>query len=25
MWFVERLAKQLKDESEAIEKASKKR
>jgi hypothetical protein len=25
MWFVERLAKQLKDESEAMEKASKKR
>lgn len=25
MWFVERLAKQLKDEAEAMEKASKKR
>jgi len=25
MWFIERLAKQIKDESEAMEKASKKR
>jgi len=25
MWFVERLAKQIKDEAEAMEKASKKR
>jgi len=25
MWFVERLAKQIKDESEAMEKATKKR
>jgi len=25
MWFIERLAKQIKDESEAMEKASKKK
>jgi len=25
MWFIERLAKQIKDEAEAMEKASKKR